>query len=192
MMSVKYIIAVLVTCSASIAHAQDGPSYEETISFLTSKVNVTRNLSGDTYNTYRFEELERCVFSYASDQFMTDGPNGTQYTTARRQVTSDVEIDFSELDPSSTEVSSGGIDVRTREGREVISYRTSFHPAFWDYAAASREDDVTCRSDGTCFERRAYFDGASFNTFDASNNAPRVASALTHLIQICGGREELF
>lgn len=190
-MKLKYILAALVVALGSLAQAQDGPSYEETVSFLVSKVNIR---SGDQnyYKSYRFEELESCRFLYAADNFSTEGPNRTEYSQAQKIITSTAEIDFSELDPTTNEISSHGVHVRSREGRNVISIQTTFFPAYYDYAAAAREKEVRCRSDGSCLEPASYFDRATFYTFDANNNAPRVSRALEHLIRICGGREELF
>jgi hypothetical protein len=204
-MKLKYAVAALVMALSSVAQAQDGPSYEETVRFLQSKLNVT--YSRGSINT--LVELDRCIF--AEIQSGQSEQVRIQYFQA------------SDIDPSRVDLIGGSVHgqysvhafalrninafpffvVVNRASGFDLQYLSSRncndgsqglilnHPRVAQLINID-ENIRVCYSDENRSRNATPF--LLFNYFltPSSDNAPRVQRALQHLIRLCGGREELF
>lgn len=192
-----------------IAAAEDGPSYDETVAFLQEKLNTHTkrtdgNLSGDL--DVRFIESQKCIFEYR------------KYNNPRFYQPSFFiyRIPFSQLDPSKIRAVNATLGeevyMETNKGVKVIRqigiyaesdshvFEKSSFNEIEKYAQSAKEKKILLRYPGAEKEygRAIYGDSTeAFANFanllsPSGDNAPRVAKALTHLVRLCGGKEELF
>lgn len=161
----------------SSALAQSGPTYEDTLEYLQNKLTYSTNSSN-----YNLLELGRCSLAYRNEQDHSDGS----------RVVNIIAFDLQSLDP--TEVSFNGmlmviLNTRDKERRIVIQRTITG-------AMASRSScDLgvkrvlpsgldECKSDIDTYQ--------TWVNAKNENDAPRVTSAFEHIIQLCGGKGELF
>jgi hypothetical protein len=164
--SVRCIFAVLATCFASLACAQEGPSYEETVDFILEKSRVVDgSYSGGQTGHYSLELPDRCIL--VSEQIDRDGSNVTNYRQSR--------VNLSDIDPST-------VDTLTRTAFPAVRLWTRDQ----DELITERVPDQT----GSIITRRTYI--AFVAVRDPDRNLDRVVRAFRHLVSLCGGREELF
>ena len=178
----KYFLIAWVALVGSVAQAQDGPSYEETVGFLKKKIDVTTNIH---YQTLDFPE--NCVAQIQLRK-RKYGESGAFTSTQTAQLDT--------LDPSRI-YSDDGIEVGAREREKVVQYRGE-----WKFRSLSdiREWFQIIESQKGCSEGNLMcHDTYLIDHFAISNvlppeedNKPRVVRALKHLIRLCGGEEELF
>jgi hypothetical protein len=172
-MKLKFALTALVICLGSIGKAQDGPSYEETVAFIQSKLSSIA-YAADGQRSFHFFELNRCEFEY-HDILNWRSANGT---VNRENI---YRVQLSSLDPSRVSIGRTNdlygfrpVVLSTREGQRSISSR---------YTPLSG-----CRDQNLC-------QAGSENVFRmelVSSEPERLQSAVSHLIRLCGGREELF
>lgn len=173
----------LVLCAPAIA--QEGPSYSETLQFLQSKLN-TQSTQGSVRYSFSVSEAERCeIIASTKDT-----------ETARSNHWREIQtfIDLAQLDPASVRSSNNDTQIiAVSTGRKDTIRITQFASRAYSLDVGYPEyPDSDCNSQGCSFEElspRAVLSGVLGPT---SDNGPRVVRALRHLIEICGGREELF
>ena len=177
LLGVVSAILVLNFGGASAALAQSGPTYEDTLEYLQNKLAFSTNSS-----SYDLLELERCSLAYRNEQNHSDGS----------QVVNILAFDLQSLDP--TEVSFNGmlmVILNTREEERQIIIQRSLTGA------------IATRSSCDLGVKRVLPSGideciSDLDTFQMwvqaknENDAPRIKSAFEHIIQLCGGKGELF
>lgn len=147
------LVAAAALLSPTSTIAQDGPTYDETLSFLQEKTNFQLG-SGNWVLT----EIVRCELKYENTNL-----DGSSFHS---------EVSLPSLDPSTVEADKSGISANLRQGEARVALFES-----------TAEGEV--QSDGTA-------DIFWLHTFNPQTNAPKVKSALKHLIELCGGKGELF
>lgn len=185
----KFInISVLASLLAftSPSFAQDEPSYEEAVSFLVKKLNTE-----DTSNSYRFVEHEvastsKCVVEISTKETKTENHNFWKKTIQ--------SFNLGDLDPSRTKlyVDSTNVFLESFEKRDVVNHSTTFSPA-WSKQDNLESHKYVCSYEG-CTTPKLMTNAVSVTgvVWPKSENAPRVAKAFNHLIELCGGKKELF
>jgi len=191
-----------------MAQRQDKPSYEKTVRFLQEKINAdTRHNNGDI-SSVRIVEMSRCemaavYYSSRADyvqvsvfavryldpsrtELMPDNILGDRvrfYTRRNEKVLPSFRIENSRYSQIMRNASLGNCRSSFQAGiysNQNISRLINFHPDNW-----------VCDSDQSIKQQMA--DVGVFGVLPpTSDNAPRVHRALTHLIRLCGGQEELF
>ena len=164
------------------AHALEGPSYDDTVSFLASKLNVSNNKY-----TQEISYPERCVMKvdYYARRFRKE-----DFLKFR----SIYLIPLEKMDPSNTPT------IHARENKEVIELtgivtstkRNSIEKYYRDYGS---DPDLSCDPKQLkCVWATDYDDYFWFSLVlsPEEDNNPRVLKAMSHLIRLCGGKEELF
>jgi hypothetical protein len=175
------IFVAFFLASASAVFAQEGPSYEETLRFLNSKVDLNRGTS-----TNRLLENDRC-------DLVLRITNEANYKGRRQDDLINHYFDLSDLDPSrifyeesSFRPGEGLVWIHTKENRDLIIQEQIF------YRESSASPGYTCQSSGEC-RSRISVSYIVIQTLPPNNdNGPRAARALQHLVRLCGGQEELF
>ena len=188
--------------------AQDGPSYEETVSFLQEKLNTARQES--SYSTYNhFVELEHCEFAVIQSEsrpsenwvwlFNPSLFDPSQVgVEARSRVTATTKQN-KRIVPAYNFASRGylleGGSTMSEYGpcNESPEYNEMFRTEQISRLITIPTEDRYCANNHI---RNGPFLG-EFLLFQkilspAEDNAPRVAKALKHLILLCGGAEQLF
>lgn len=173
------VCAVLTSASPSLA--QDGPSYEETLEFLDSKLNVQNN-------------LEIQAVSYPERCFMVVSSESQNFDSRGYKFIDTDFIPLDEMDPSNTPT------IRSRGGRRAISSRTVVEFSTLTslrnyYSEYSNDSELNCYTESLMCE----WDVSNFEYYwfpqmlsPKSDNEPRVLRAMQHLIRLCGGEKELF
>lgn len=149
------LVASAALFSPTATNAQDGPTYDETLSFLQQKVNVNWG-----ENAYRFSAATRCNFRY--EQWHPDGSHDY------------FSIDAQLLDPTRIEIIDNVV---------VAYFKDKRQGAQWTSISPKGEILFSKPHDWTSFD---------LFTFDEAINAPKAKSAFKHLIELCGGKGELF
>jgi len=168
--SVKNLLNVTIVCGtiASASLAQGGPSYDETISFIERKANVSLNsyVASDTGIRHSASSSvsfpNRCVLE--KEHLAKDNGEVVHRTVDR--------LDVSDLDPSRVEIVAGQINLYIFESRREVVSRE------WN--------------EGRGWSNDKYLNSIWLNTFDRETNLPKLQRAFVHLILLCGGQEELF
>ncbi|WP_407474777.1 hypothetical protein [Sulfitobacter sp. PM12] len=171
MMLKRYVFAGLVTCFASTSHAADGPSYDKTVNFIQSKLlsgAFPHRRDGDSVSF----DISNCVIS---KEIIDYGSNSSS-SPYRYVGTYTWSLSLSQIDPSTARVTEYdsidlGVTGRANSVRQVNSYA----------------DGRTERKFYHLFEI-----GTREVKPPSSDSMPRVARALQHLVNLCGGAEELF
>lgn len=181
----KLFIAASIILTTSPVLAQNVPSYDETVAFIRSKVNMNDGQN----RVFRFIENEKCTFTYSLTLLV-----GFDDSPVEGSI--DATFNLSDLDPSkiyfkpSSNPSfpdGGAVNIETREAKKSIRKDWKFYdtrkslPAF-----------ITWNANNMC-RRVDLEDNYSIGTINPQrDNGPRVARALQHLVKLCGGKEELF
>lgn len=176
-MNVRLIITAAV-CSVSgmQACADDGPSYEDTLNFINSKLVTTLSASSSYSKTQRkfsLTEVTRCVFVY-KDKFRSKDEDG--YLNENMQIS----FDFKTIDPSKVK----------------ISTRNSYYnirPVSLTTREEHRSIKITRKPASGCTHKycKNSTENSSFFTM-YSREPERLQKALIHITKLCGGKEELF
>lgn len=169
-----------VFLAAASAQAQDGPSYEETVKFIQNKVS---NHNYDQNQKLNFPD--RCI--------VVKTVSATSYSQTEGWVTVESKVDLSTLDPSRVTLVDGGVAATARENRKVVTHeyikRFNNHSDF-DRNKVPSENCARSRLTCSRLNKGPYI---SVYVIDpVQDNRPRMARALSHLIKLCGGTEELF
>ena len=208
-MKLKYALAVAVISLGSATQAQEEPSYEETVAFLQSRLNTEITYSNTTSGAYRFIELKRCEFARISSYNF--GPGRRDRDAAVDLLPLDI------FDPSEVITRSGRVWLRTTNLQQadltllyVFNYRVAvrarspsqkcentvhYNNVMADYPALGNNLSIP-RSHRYCYTSRTPSEVHSVQVKGilppSNDNAPRVQRAMSHLIRLCGGREQLF
>lgn len=120
------------------------------------------NLSYKNGTSTRVEFSQRCTMRIVREA----RDNGPVY---HREIDT---IPLSKVDPTRITLDNGQVGIYVREGRASIT------------------EQHTPLNGGKPSTKLVNFTWLS--TFDSANNAPRLQSALMHLVKLCGGKGELF
>ena len=203
-MKLHSVLFALLLSFGSMTHAQSEPSYEATLAFIQEKLNTHRTYSDHT-SMQNFVELERCMFAFVQS-----------HSDPEREVFIHL-IDPINVDPSRVTVwtpNDGNlqVEINARRSERILPIYYMYNkkkPPFIDpYSRTSCETPERSalymnprisaliaipQTDRMCNDRLAKLDRFSFGGMVApQNDAPRVVRAMSHLLRICGGREELF
>ena len=163
----KKMCIIMAFVLASPATAQNSPSYDETVRFVTSKVAA---VDGSVRFSLTFPN--RCVMRTRDEHLRSSG------STSSLSVRS---THLGELDPSRIDVSSfKTVSLYTREDMKRVA--TSQR----NFAKSGAFDPTFSFSGGHNLIFIRVLSGQD------NENGNRVARAMRHLIDICGGKEELF
>lgn len=161
--------AALILAISGSALAQEGPSYADTANFIINKVAVSGSSS-----RYSLRFPNQCVMEMQEENFWSNGSRSALNVRS---------VELRDLDPSRTEVStSGSVTVAffTRADVKKVTYlQRNF--------TKSGEFDPMFSSSG---QHNVIF--VRVLSAQDNENGNRVARAMRHLIEICGGKEELF
>ena len=197
-MKLGYLLAAMIVSLASIAHAQDGPSYEETVRFLKEKLNTQSSSA-----RYRFIELDRCIFRASIESnFSNWDLSTTNLSGLSRFSQSDIfRIYNSEFNLENADLSRitssleffASVTIYPRPEATGVSEYTTFVRPDIARRAGMIGSDATC-DNSYCYSRP--FTSRVFQLrgipSPVHDNTPRVERAIRHLIQLCGGRGQLF
>lgn len=190
----RYISVFLVLSWASILQAEEGPRYDETVQFLQNKLNV---------GNFRFVELDHCLFAtgFIYDNGITVFP-----------------LPASTLDPSRIEVrpsdDRSSVRLNSFENKKNL-YQFPMNRAEHSLDGQNRLCDTPmlgvvfsnpsimelhdiqnnsqrCYSDSSRVRNGRNFRLVFVYREPTEENAYRVSRAFRHLIELCGGQEELF
>lgn len=207
-MKLKHALSALIISLGSIAQAQDGPSYEETVAFLGEKFesDIIRRDQDERQNL--FMELDRCQFVFVERKTTFTGHIGI---TASTQIAS-----FSELDPSRVEIENQNFYMFTKNNVPSVAmvwatdnatpmagnfsrdncngaYRDIYDDDKFNRFINIPKSQRLCNADTDALRNSSvWIPGRHWIKEPRSDNAPRVQRALQHLIRLCGGSEELF
>jgi hypothetical protein len=207
----KFALTALIIAAGSLAQAQDGPSYEETVRFLQGKF---REFSQNNWNSFssHIVEVDQCRFVLFSRSEVTSGLDVGRVH---------ISIDFfnaRDLDPSRVYTDTqNSIEAWATEGRDLIMSmgitnrpettanpshysRQNCHDVYNDIYSHPRvnplisisEGQMFCSSESLFGSNRTIYISANSIITPANENVPRVQRAIQHLIGLCGGQEELF
>lgn len=160
----RNVLAACLICVGSFA-AADGPSYEDTLDFIIGKIATTPS-AGISFRLY---SPERCVLK--TDEIWYDS-SGSRTSLYQRVVR------LSDLDPTRVEYHSASSDVVHAHTRDNLMTVEDIHQQL----DSSVYGDSYRRASNDFFVR----------VRDPQQNTDRVVRALSHLIRVCGGEEELF
>lgn len=190
-----WIMALALTSvSPNSALAEDGPSYNDTVSFLQEKLN-TRSRDGS--DSEKFEEVSRCKFRIYSTTYTNtlhfqniNPPDNIKWSATV------IEFSARDLDPSRVAVNfETEVQFFTLENYKLIRKRSIFYdvPSAILEGYGKQGDFIECDL-GMCHRDVYYRSAAELDSIlsPANENAPRVRRAMEHLIRLCGGKEELF
>lgn len=195
MIAKKTLSAVAVVMSAllgtPLAAQADGPSYEETIAFITQKTGVQSRGTGPSRYTWTQSVTfpQRCRMRVSGETRLPDGRfvEGTEAL-----------VDLASLDPtkSAQRAVPGGSDAlfQAREGKKIVRHSWIVSSSVDARLVADlrrNHKDATCDA-ARC---RAQFmtEALTISSYaPLADNVPRVVKAVNHLIALCGGKGELF
>lgn len=199
-MKMKSALATFLLFFGFAAQAQDGPSYEETLGFLKSKLNFIDN----NYSQHLLE-MERC-----SVAMLYNYPKNDEVFV----------LQLSLFDPSKSRSFGSDMNgwvtiITSKENKEIIPRFMVFdnrliaqpsvssggcqeklhHSVLSDPNVASLIHvpvvNRTCFTDADRLNSRNYDIRLSVSSPERENSI-RVSRAFSHLIRLCGGQEELF
>lgn len=171
--------------SAAPTHAQDGPSYNEALAFLRSKVDLNY---GNT-KTIRLIENKKCNFTQKTT--LLPGSDGSPVEQTFLQT-----FELSDFDPSKIEYrkstnpgfpNDGLVTAATKELKKAVRFESTSY-------FQSKPSSKSWKRIGSNLYRSVYQrEDVTFHTLQPNHdNGPRVVRALQHLVKLCGGKEELF
>jgi hypothetical protein len=177
------MLVFLGGCIGVPVSAQDA-SYDATISFLGNKLNVNNNR---TIQSISFPE--RCYVS------LSERSRESAWYGGKFEYVS--EVNLADLDPSSIRADTNSLVVFARERREVVSVKVyNRYDDRSSYSQNRHEVDQTprCNSDTLVCEGSDTRNNISIplTLSPVAENFQRVGRAMSHLISLCGGQEELF
>lgn len=197
----KYALTALLMSGGSIAQAQDGPSYDETVEFIQSKFSSIVNVTASNASIYRrghlFEEKSQCEFDLVEHRFH----HGFQGVTEINVSVFDAKaFDPSRIDRIDYEDGLRvGFRVYTREERPITHFNLGRRDYVSNNGFQSIFPDQGCRGQLNDFAYCAKSPNSNSIAVISTSlveprsvNADRLSRAFTHLIRLCGGREELF
>ena len=195
--TIRTLITGLAVCLGTNAMAEDGPSYDETVEFILSKVNLRLDDGGKDYSLIHVYEKSRCTFAYHRTSYWLSDLNGRKFSSAKKVVTLKNVVDFSAIDPSRNRVyisdnGDGSVEITTKEEQRQIAINLFFGPESPTYEERKNDPDLTCVAGGECTSQVDFGFNMRFHTFNAKVNGPKLSRALAHLTRICAGTEELF
>ena len=169
------------------------PNYSETLDFILQKTGTKHNYSNSIFYQ-KMVEVDKCIFNLHEDNY-TDGNQSeikdrTTYT-----------FDLRNFDPSRVIIRNNldKVVLFGFDNKEVVevNYINFDHPRgkYKTQYEMCREDkwEGYRISKNKCYSENGEFQNSvSIGTFDNQRNMPKLAKALTHMIKICGGKEELF
>lgn len=176
------ILAFFFGCVGIPVSAQEA-TYDATVSFLKSKLNVQNN---KTVQSISFPK--RCHLSI-SDRSRNRSWHGGKFEYVS-------EVNLADLDPSSI-MSTDSVTVFVREYQELVSakiYNRFNNRLFYSENKNELTQTPRCNSETLVCEGSAVRNNILMGLTlpPDSENFQRVARAMTHLISLCGGKEELF
>lgn len=166
----RLVFSVLACISfAGSASANDGPSYEQTVNFILEKTafHEERFDGRPPYRALRTVSFpEQCV--------MVLGHRALASSGGRLLDESSTKLQLNLVDPSTIKAGKYSISLESTGAREVFSYK-------------GRSPD---QNGGKWI--RFPTAGASIYVTQYSRNASKVVRAIQHLVNLCGGKKELF
>lgn len=155
-------ICLSVISFGTHAVAQDGPSYVETVKYISERTQATSS-SADGKTKYTFETYfpARCELRIKYRVFYQN----QNYDNTKI----DYKVDLKELDP--TEVTSS-----TESSRVIVGVRERRQAVYWFNLG----------------EKRSGYDERVLMGVSSEFDPARVGKAMAHLIKFCGGKKELF
>lgn len=164
--------SLILIASASGSSGQDGPSYEETVAFISEKVGNYRDSYDDgLYNRYDWEysvEISpQCKLRVVAE--MEGGLIGGNPVDGREMQTVDLKL----ADPSTVSAGPDTVYFETTSDAEVVHTENAGTGKY----VRSQE-----------FYKNSILIAGIGN----AEVANRTAKAFEHLIRLCGGKEELF
>ena len=193
MRAIVRVAAFALAHLPTMALAQDGPSYEETVEFIQAKTMVTEEHDESSF-VYQIQETNHCQFVLLSRQV------GTKENDAWRLgpiANERMFFDLSEFDPSRVEINRWHITINSTENRNVTAYEHEILPeSFANFRAciSGESDFANYQKEGrSCrMHQKEWGSSVVIQTFNGDTNAPKLQRAFQHLIRLCGGEEELF
>lgn len=200
-MRILSIVASLIF--AIPAWASDGPSYEETVEFIRKKTSMKR----DGWDTQRYrnwiEERGHCKFVDVAHLIAT---KRTDYWKTGPVSNERIYFDLSNFDPSRVELVGSGtfkgdVIIHTYENRDLVDYEYEYLPTYFGSFKPCMRGEYDNKAKGqiyvkekdSCRLREANVSSqVRLSTYDVETNGPKLKKAITHLIKLCGGKEELF
>ena len=150
----------------SVAQAQDGPGYEETLNFLHEKLNLQ-----SSSDLQKLVQNKKCEFSIVIETLCCGVSVGNIETyTFKIKYFDPSKVKFYQ---DSVRDFYGETVIQTIKNKRVVNW-SSRNPGY---------DPLSKRLSRAIFR---------LVRPPQSDNGPRVVRALKHLIRLCGGQEELF
>jgi hypothetical protein len=164
----SFFPVLIVLGLSSACYAQDNPTYRETVDYILRNIDGDDSVSGAKWR-HSLAEEGRCKFSMVIDKYFTDGGRDYSRTT--------YNFSLSNFDPKGTKTESHvlyGEKVRivTPEKEKTVK--------------------ITKIPLEGCNRYCNGHDSKHWNVPIETDNPQKVSRAFSHLIKICGGKEELF
>ena len=185
---------IMISAATSPSYSKDSPSYKETLIFIQEKLNTRTSFDSDS-NKGNTKAYVNSFYEYAHCKFERrnfvelHGRSGISDRYFDR-------FDAGEMDPSSVSNKNGSVEIRTFKNLNVVESWQLLNNSFIDGDSRSSYSASDCdyqKNNESC-RKFGHSNYVTLNNILSPNdvNARKVASAMKHLLVICGAKEELF